>query len=52
MLSRTLTRMCQNFAQMCKTPQEAIEGIKDGSLLLVGGFGLCGVPMNLVHAIR
>lgn len=52
MLSLSLRRMYQNFARMCKTPQEAIEGIKDGSLLLVGGFGLCGVPMNLVHAIR
>lgn len=52
MLSFSLRRIGYNFAQVCKTPQEAIDGIKDGSLLLVGGFGLCGVPMNLVHAIR
>ena len=26
--------------------------MKDGSFLLVGGFGICGVPMNLINAVR
>ncbi|KAJ2830771.1 Succinyl-CoA:3-ketoacid coenzyme A transferase 1, mitochondrial [Coemansia furcata] len=30
---------------------EAIEGIKSGSKLLIGGFGLCGIPENLLKAI-
>jgi 3-oxoacid CoA-transferase len=33
-------------------PVKALEGIKDGSFILVGGFGFCGVPMNLVNALR
>lgn len=52
MFSGRLFKAWQQFAKICKTPQEAIEGIKDGSLILSGGFGLCGVPMNLINAIR
>ncbi|KAI4461888.1 ketoacid-coenzyme a transferase [Holotrichia oblita] len=32
--------------------QEAIKDIPDGSKLLVGGFGLCGIPENLITALR
>jgi acyl CoA:acetate/3-ketoacid CoA transferase alpha subunit len=52
MLSSLLLRRWQAFARICKSPQEAIEGIKDGSFLLVGGFGICGVPMNLINAVK
>ncbi len=33
---------------------EALEkaGVKDGITLLVGGFGLCGIPENLILALR
>lgn len=31
--------------------EEALEGIKDGMTLMVGGFGLCGIPENLIHAL-
>ncbi len=31
---------------------EAIRELKDGSTILVGGFGLCGVPENLIAAVR
>ncbi|MFS0863461.1 CoA transferase subunit A [Fredinandcohnia sp. 179-A 10B2 NHS] len=31
--------------------QEAVEGIQDGSTLMVGGFGLCGIPENLILAL-
>lgn len=31
---------------------EALEGIKDGMTLLVGGFGLCGIPENLINALK
>jgi 3-oxoacid CoA-transferase subunit A len=30
---------------------EAVEDIKDGMTLMVGGFGLCGIPENLIKAL-
>lgn len=30
---------------------QAIEGLKDGMTVLSGGFGLCGIPENLIGAI-
>ena len=30
---------------------EAIHDIKDGDTLMVGGFGLCGIPENLIRAL-
>ncbi|MEH7095291.1 CoA transferase subunit A [Neobacillus vireti] len=32
--------------------QDAIRDIQDGSTLVVGGFGLCGIPENLILALR
>jgi 3-oxoacid CoA-transferase/3-oxoacid CoA-transferase subunit A len=32
--------------------EEAIADIPDGATLLVGGFGLCGIPENLIRALR
>ena len=32
--------------------KEAIEGVKDGMTLLLGGFGLCGIPENSIAALR
>lgn len=29
-------------------PREALEGIKDGMTLMLGGFGLCGIPENAI----
>lgn len=31
------------------TYQEALEGLTDNMTLLAGGFGLCGIPENLVR---
>jgi 3-oxoacid CoA-transferase subunit A len=33
------------------SPEEAIRDITDGAKILVGGFGFCGVPENLLHAL-
>lgn len=33
------------------TAQEAIEGIEDGMTLMLGGFGLCGIPENCIAAL-
>lgn len=32
--------------------QQAIEDMQDGSVVLVGGFGLCGIPENLIKAMH
>jgi 3-oxoacid CoA-transferase subunit A len=35
------------------TPQSALEGLlRDGMTLVVGGFGLCGIPEQLIIALR
>ena len=31
--------------------EEAVRDITDGSMLMVGGFGLCGIPENLIEAL-
>ncbi|GEM69882.1 succinyl-CoA--3-ketoacid-CoA transferase [Sphingobacterium mizutaii NBRC 14946 = DSM 11724] len=31
--------------------QQAIEGIQDGMTISLGGFGLCGIPENLISAL-
>ncbi|HEY0592919.1 MAG TPA: CoA transferase subunit A [Thermoanaerobaculia bacterium] len=33
------------------TAEEAIADIQDGATLVVGGFGLCGIPENLIAAL-
>jgi 3-oxoadipate CoA-transferase alpha subunit len=38
-------------AQVLKTPDEAVAGIEDGSIVLVGGFGLAGMPFGLIDAL-
>ncbi|KAJ2501993.1 Succinyl-CoA:3-ketoacid coenzyme A transferase 1, mitochondrial [Coemansia sp. RSA 1972] len=38
-------------SKLYKSSDEAIEGVKSGNTLLIGGFGLCGIPENLLKAI-
>lgn len=33
------------------TLEQALRHVKDGSVLMMGGFGLCGIPENLVQAL-
>jgi 3-oxoacid CoA-transferase subunit A len=33
------------------TADEAVKDVRDGSTLVVGGFGLCGIPENLINAL-
>lgn len=37
--------------KVVKNADEAIQDIQDGAVLLVGGFGLCGIPENLIAAL-
>jgi 3-oxoacid CoA-transferase subunit A len=34
------------------TPDAGIEKLVDGATILMGGFGLCGIPENLIAAVR
>jgi 3-oxoadipate CoA-transferase, alpha subunit len=38
-------------AQVFQTTDEAVDGIEDGSVVLVSGFGLAGMPFDLVDAL-
>ncbi len=37
--------------KVVKNAEEAIKGIKDGMTLMLGGFGLCGIPENGIAAL-
>lgn len=41
-----------NNKKIFKTPKDAIADIFDGATLMVGGFGLCGIPENLIAALK
>lgn len=34
------------------SPDDAIANLRDGMTVLMGGFGLCGIPENLIAAVR
>ncbi|MFO1443600.1 CoA transferase subunit A [Bacillus sp. Bva_UNVM-123] len=36
---------------ICTSFNAAVEGIQDGTTIMVGGFGLCGIPENLILAL-
>jgi 3-oxoadipate CoA-transferase, alpha subunit len=36
---------------ICATTAEAVKGIADGSTVLIGGFGMAGMPVDLVDAL-
>ena len=35
-----------------KDAREAIADLQDGATVMLGGFGLCGIPENLINALR
>ncbi len=37
--------------KVVKNAEEAIADIEDGSILMLGGFGLCGIPENCINAL-
>lgn len=37
--------------KVVSTYEEALDGLEDGMTLLAGGFGLCGIPENLISEI-
>lgn len=40
------------FNKIVANYQEAMAGLKDGMTVIAGGFGLCGIPENLISEIK
>jgi 3-oxoadipate CoA-transferase alpha subunit len=38
-------------ATICASPEEAVAGVADGSTVLIGGFGMAGMPVQLIDAL-
>jgi len=38
-------------SKICNSLSDALRGLKDGQTLLFGGFGLCGIPENLIQGV-
>lgn len=38
-------------SKLCDSPRQAVEGLCDGAVLLVGGFGDSGIPFGLLDAV-
>ena len=45
-------RRFSSSSKVVGSPDEAIRDIRDGATLCVGGFGLCGIPENLLEALK
>eukprot|EP00440_Ansanella_granifera_P071167 gb/GFBE01077236.1/.p1 GENE.gb/GFBE01077236.1/~~gb/GFBE01077236.1/.p1 ORF type:complete len:519 (+),score=144.12 gb/GFBE01077236.1/:1-1557(+) len=39
-------------SKVVSSPSEALKDVPDGATLCIGGFGLCGIPENLIAALR
>ena len=52
MLQRTISTGARSGAKFYESSVEAVKDIEDDTRLLVGGFGLVGIPENLIAAVR
>lgn len=48
---RQIAKFWKSHSKVVRSAEEAVQGIQSGQLILVGGFGLCGIPMNLIEAV-
>src|SRR5690606_33740132 len=39
------------FNKVVANAEEAVADIQDGAVIMLGGFGLCGIPENSIHAL-
>lgn len=52
MFTKNLWARMYMFSKIYNSPKEALAGLSDSSTVLIGGFGICGTPMNLINGIR
>jgi 3-oxoacid CoA-transferase subunit A len=45
------SREKRNMHKVVASAEEAIRDVRDGATIMVGGFGLCGIPENLIRAL-
>ena len=38
--------------ELCRSVEQALDGIRDGATILAGGFGLVGIPQRLIEGLR
>ncbi len=38
--------------EVCRSIEQALEGVRDGATILAGGFGLVGIPQRLIEGLR
>src|SRR5256885_13818080 len=43
---------CDAMNKVLAGASEAVAGIPDGATIMMGGFGLCGIPENLIKALH
>lgn len=48
---RHFSRSSRLAEKIVVSSEEAVRGIKQGSTVLLGGFGLCGIPENLLRSL-
>ncbi|XP_076439924.1 succinyl-CoA:3-ketoacid coenzyme A transferase 1, mitochondrial-like [Babylonia areolata] len=48
---RGITVECSEPPKFYKTAEEAVTDVHDGATIMFGGFGLCGIPENLIKAL-
>ncbi len=41
----------KNVNKVIKSPDAAVADLRDGMTVMLGGFGLCGIPENLIAAV-
>lgn len=52
MMMETKLKDKNSFNKVFADAHSAIQGVRDGMTLLLGGFGLCGIPENCIEALR
>ena len=40
-----------NKVEICKSASEAVKDISSNSSVFIGGFGVCGIPENVINAL-
>lgn len=49
--SRHLSCSSALYSKLCADASEALKDVRDGSRIMVGGFGLCGIPENCISTL-